>query len=75
MKIGLLLSSPPGYSETFFTSKIKGLQAQGHSVLLITAATSQQFTGCKHKTHPRVAKSVGMQLVRLVSHCCPIYKE
>ena len=66
MKIGLLLSSPPGYSETFFTSKIKGLQAHGHSVLLITAATSQQFTGCKHKTHPRVAKSVGMQLVRFL---------
>lgn len=66
MKIGLLLSSPPGYSETFFTSKIKGLQAHGHSVLLITAATSQQFAGCKHKIHPRVAKSVGMQLVRFL---------
>jgi len=34
MKIGIVLSNPPGYSETFFTSKIKGLQANGMEVLL-----------------------------------------
>lgn len=34
MKIGLVLPSTPGYSETFFTNKIKGLEAQGHTVVL-----------------------------------------
>lgn len=32
--IGLVLSSVPGYSETFFRSKIQGLQAQGFEVVL-----------------------------------------
>ena len=33
-KIGLVLSSAPGYSETFFRNKIKGLQKHGHEVTL-----------------------------------------
>ncbi|WP_028873282.1 glycosyltransferase family 4 protein [Psychroserpens burtonensis] len=33
-RIGLVLLSVPGYSETFFRSKIKGLQANGFEVLL-----------------------------------------
>ncbi|MEM6517395.1 MAG: glycosyltransferase family 4 protein, partial [Bacteroidota bacterium] len=31
---GLVLSSPPGYSETFFRNKILGLQAHGYEVIL-----------------------------------------
>lgn len=34
MKIGIVLASVPGYSETFFRSKIKGLEEKGHSVTL-----------------------------------------
>ena len=34
MKIGIVLPSAPGYSETFFTSKIKGLEAHGYTVVL-----------------------------------------
>ncbi len=34
MRIGLVLPSVPAYSETFFRSKIRGLQANGHEVLL-----------------------------------------
>lgn len=34
--IGLVLSSAPGYSETFFRNKIAGLQGQGFEVLLFT---------------------------------------
>jgi glycosyltransferase involved in cell wall biosynthesis len=34
MKIGIVLPTVPGYSETFFTSKIKGLQANGFEVVL-----------------------------------------
>ena len=33
-RIGLVLSQVPGYSETFFRNKIKGLQAQGFEVVL-----------------------------------------
>lgn len=32
--IGLVLSSVPGYTETFFRNKIKGLQSIGYSVIL-----------------------------------------
>lgn len=34
LKIGIVLSSVPGYSETFFRNKIKGLKAQGFEVKL-----------------------------------------
>jgi len=34
MRIGIVLPSVPAYSETFFNTKIKGLQEQGHTVLL-----------------------------------------
>ena len=34
MKIGLVLPSAPAYSETFFTSKIKGLEANGYTIVL-----------------------------------------
>lgn len=34
MKIGLVLPSVPGYSETFFANKIKGLEATGHTVFI-----------------------------------------
>src|SRR5690554_3823394 len=34
LKIGIFLTSVPGYSETFFRNKIKGLQAQGFEVIL-----------------------------------------
>jgi colanic acid/amylovoran biosynthesis glycosyltransferase len=32
MKIGIVLPSPPSYSETFFNSKIAGLKANGHDI-------------------------------------------
>lgn len=54
MKIALVLSSPPAYSETFFRSKIKGLQENGHEVVLVTAGSKTNFDLCSHKTHPKV---------------------
>ena len=40
MKIGLVLPATPGYSETFFTNKIKGLQKHGHTgVLFVNSNT------------------------------------
>lgn len=41
MRIGLVLSSPPGYSETFLRSKIKALLEAGHEVVLFTGHRKQ----------------------------------
>ncbi|WP_104734321.1 glycosyltransferase family 4 protein [Hanstruepera ponticola] len=41
IKIGLVLSSPPGYSETFFRNKIRGLQKHGYVVVLFVENLGQ----------------------------------
>ncbi|MFL0352421.1 glycosyltransferase [Xanthomarina sp. GH4-25] len=46
MKIGIVLSSSPGYSETFFTSKILGLQNNGHHVILFCQEVFPDFSLC-----------------------------
>ncbi len=46
MKIGIVLSSTPAYSETFFTSKIKGLQQNGFEVVLFVAHQNTAFHLC-----------------------------
>lgn len=53
MKIGLVLSKPPGYSETFFRSKIKGLINAGFEVVLFVQETSLEFSLSKVVTSPR----------------------
>ena len=37
MRIGLVLAAVPGYSETFFVNKIRGLQSKGHEVILFVS--------------------------------------
>lgn len=58
LTIGLVLPSVPGYSETFFRSKIKGLQERGHKVLLFTGS-SQNDSGhglsCKIYNSPNLS--------------------
>ena len=61
MKIGLALSSTPGYSETFFTSKIKGLREQGFHVVLLTQSADENFSLCPVVTAPKVYKNVVFQ--------------
>ncbi len=46
IKIGLVLSSTPGYSETFFRSKIEGLQENGARVTLFCQSKKKDFTLC-----------------------------
>lgn len=46
MKIGLVLSTTPGYSETFFRSKIQGLQENGVEVVLFCYKKNNDFTLC-----------------------------
>ncbi len=66
MKIVLVLSSPPGYSETFFRSKIRGLQAQGHELILVTGPSQRSFDLCKHIKHPKRYQNVLLQLGALL---------
>ena len=56
MKIGLVLATTPGYSETFFTSKIKGLLASGFDVTLFVQKKVNDFTLCNVKESPSVYK-------------------
>ena len=46
MKIGIVLSNTPAYSETFFSSKIKGLQKNGFEVILFVAHQNTAFDLC-----------------------------
>lgn len=46
MRIGLVLSTTPGYSETFFRSKIKGLQENGIEVRLFCQNNNEGFDLC-----------------------------
>tara|TARA_R100000306_G_scaffold43425_2_gene41852 strand:+ start:973 stop:2142 length:1170 start_codon:yes stop_codon:yes gene_type:complete len=66
MKIALVLSSPPGYSETFFRSKVKGLKEEGHQILLVTAATKEKFNGCEHRFHTTVSKNTWVQIFQVL---------
>lgn len=56
MKIGLVLSQTPTYSETFFNSKIKGLQQSGFEVTLFVQKKSKDFDLCKIIVAPKVFK-------------------
>ncbi len=47
MKIGLVLSAVPGYSETFFRNKIKFLQEAGLEVVLFVDNNTGGFDACK----------------------------
>lgn len=58
MKIGIVLPSVPGYSETFFTSKIKGLQANGFEVVLfVNAVAKGTNVTCKIVSAPCFSKN------------------
>lgn len=66
MKIGIILSATPGYSETFFNSKIKGLQENGYSVKLFAQKVSPDFTICQVRKLPDSIANVTLPL-RVVS--------
>lgn len=58
MKIGLVLPALPAYSETFFTNKIKGLEAQGHSVVLFINKKDNDNGGFSNiKYAPNISKN------------------
>ena len=65
MKIGYVLSNTPVRSETFFISKIKRLQENGHKVVLF-ANQDEKFHFCRVVPHPKVSKITIIQLVRMM---------
>jgi colanic acid/amylovoran biosynthesis glycosyltransferase len=61
MKIGIVLSQTPGYSETFFNSKIKGLQEHGMEVRLYCQSKKENFTLCPVIASPKVSRHPFLQ--------------
>ncbi|RFN60053.1 glycosyltransferase family 4 protein [Marixanthomonas ophiurae] len=66
MRIGLVLSKTPGYSETFFTSKIKGLQAHGLEPILFVQYKETDFNLCSVQVSPKVYRNSFVQLLAMV---------
>lgn len=54
MKIGLVLSKTPAYSETFFLSKINGLKVSGFDITLFVQKKENDFSLCEVIVSPRV---------------------
>lgn len=65
MKIALVISQPPAYSETFLRTKILGLQKEGFEVVLYcdTNPPHKNFDLCPVKTKALITKNVILQLV------------
>lgn len=65
MRIGIVLAVTPGYSETFFTAKIRGLQANGHEVIVFSGKKVAEFRLCKVKKAPKVYGNSAVQLLMM----------
>jgi len=61
IQIGLVLSTTPGYSETFFNSKINGLQINGIEVRLYCQGKNDAFALCPVIMGPKVSRNPLMQ--------------
>lgn len=64
MKIGLVLSHTPQYSETFFISKIKGLKSYGFNITLFAEVDNSNFSLCKLVLAPKVPKLKTLKLIK-----------
>ncbi len=61
MKIGIVLSQTPGYSETFFNSKISGLQKNGMEARLYCQSKNDDFSLCPVIVSPKVSRNPLLQ--------------
>lgn len=78
MNIGIVLAVAPGYSETFFRSKIQGLITEGHEVVLFCSGNPQNFNLCPVKLLPKVYKNqVGQFLnaINVFAGLVPYFKK
>ena len=64
MKIGLILNRPPSKSETFLISKIKGLQKNGHEIIIF-ANKNCDFQLCKVVAMPEVNRFIPIQIIKM----------
>lgn len=62
MRIGIVLSQTPGYSETFFNSKIKGMQNSGVIVHLYCQDKKADFKLCPVIDSPKVTSNSLLQI-------------
>jgi glycosyltransferase involved in cell wall biosynthesis len=76
MKIGIVLSDVPTYSETFLVTKIRSLKELGHDVILFVSNKTRSFDLCKVILSPRIPSSairrvffIGFQVLRLLVSC------
>lgn len=77
-KIGLVLSKPPGYSETFFISKIKGLQRHGFEVTLFCQNDDENFNDCPVYKQSKIVRSPWVQFILFLLtfvKLVPYYKQ
>ncbi|TYB77008.1 glycosyltransferase family 4 protein [Bizionia myxarmorum] len=65
-RIGIVLSQAPGYSETFFRSKITGLIDAGNQVVLFSSENAQNFDLCPVILLPKTHKNILKQLLGLI---------
>ncbi|WP_223549267.1 MULTISPECIES: glycosyltransferase family 4 protein [Aestuariivivens] len=56
MRIGIVLAKTPQYSETFFISKIKGLQTNGFDITLFVQDKHPDFSLCQVRIAPKFYK-------------------
>lgn len=78
MKVGLVLSQPPAYSETFFNSKIKGLHDCGLVVSLFVQQNPEAYSQCPVYLAPRVATGAfrrGLGFFKVVVGLLPYRKR
>ena len=61
MRIGVVLANTPGYSETFFRSKIEGLQRNGVEVCLFCQNKTEDFILCPAFESPKVTQNPFLQ--------------
>lgn len=62
MRIGIVLSQTPGYSETFFNSKIEGMQNSGVNVHLYCQNKKADFKLCPVIESPKVTSHSLLQI-------------
>lgn len=67
MNIGIVLPAVPGYSETFFRSKIEGLVANGFKVTLFVGNdTGNDNYICPVKVHPQLSKFILLKILQSI---------
>jgi len=62
MRIGLVLPQAPAYSETFFLNKIKGLENQGHTVIIFVNSAKIHL---KSSLNVKVAPTLNGNILRI----------